>query len=245
MNIEQSIKDVITSKLEDGIIQKLVAENLEKGINKSLESLLGSYGDVTKVIEKSIKEVMIKQLSGYDYSKYIVKLDCVLTEILKNTALDNKKILENFKEFMTDIEIPKILKVSDMFEEYCKHVAENVDTSDLEVCTDDSPSYETVEVTYEVKEHEGKSWSSYSEASIFFECEKDENMNFEAKLRKWKNEKWKLQINEECNISSLRHVNGFQIYLIKVSQNYSDIEIDNWSDEAEIQPEAEPEASFS
>jgi len=148
--IETAIKDVITQKLAEGIIERLVAENLEKGINKSLENLLGNYGDVTKIIEKKIKSVMISQLSSYDYSKYIVKLDCVLTEILKKTSLDNKNILTNFKELMIDSEFPKVVKLSDIFEVFKKFVAKNVDTGKLEVEYDDGVSYEHVSVTMEV-----------------------------------------------------------------------------------------------
>jgi hypothetical protein len=246
MNIEQQVKNVIEEKLSEGIIEKLVAENLEKGINESLKNLLGHYGDVTKVIEKNIKDVMIEQLSKYDYSKYIVKLDYVLTEILKSTALDNKKILENFKEFMMEIEIPKVLKVSEIFDRYCNYVAKNVDTSDLEVNTDDEPSYEAVNVSFEATEHEKKSWGYYSEVSIFFECEEDENMNFELKLKRWKDEKpWRISIDEKCELSSLRHLDEFKIYFIKLAQNFVDIEIDTWNDGTEVQPEAEPEASFN
>jgi len=247
VNIENEVRNVIEEKLQEGLIEKLVAENLEKGINKSLENLLGSYGDVTKVIEKSLKEVMVDQLSKYDYSKYIVKLDYVLTEILKNTVLDNKKILENFKDFMTDVEIPKVLKISDIFKKYCDYVAKNIETSDLEVDTcDGEPSYELVDVTFEIEEQEKKSWSSYSEATMVFECEKDENLNYELKLSRWNSDKfWKISIGEKCDLVSLRHLDEFKIYLMKISQNYTDIEIDDWNDNAEVQPESEPECSWN
>ena len=49
-SIETAIKDVITTKLAEGIIERLVAENLEKGINEALKSLLGRRGDVTDII---------------------------------------------------------------------------------------------------------------------------------------------------------------------------------------------------
>lgn len=246
MNIENAIKGVIEQKLQEGIIEKLVAENLEKGINKALESLLGHYGDVTKVIEKNIKEVMVEQLSKYDYSKYIVKLDYVLNEILKSTVLDHKKILQNFKAFMTDVDIPGVIKVSEIFNKYCKYVAANVDTSGLEVNTDDTPSYETVEVSFEIQEHEKRYWSSYSEATMFFECEKDERMNFEVKLRKWKDDSpWRLFLDESCDIAALRHLDEFKIYLMKLAQNSVRIEIDSWCKNEEVQPEQEPEASWS
>lgn len=246
MNIERAIKDVIETKLQEGVIERLVAENLEKGINKSLESLLGSYGDVTKVIESKIKDVMVKQLSGYDYSKYIVKLDYILTEILKNTALDNKKILENFKQFMTDEKIPNDIKLSDIFEKYCDYVAKDIDTSELEVNTDDTPTYEYVTVSFEVQEEEKKSWSLYSHATVFFECEKDEGVNFELRLSRWNEDKhWRLDFVGTTDLTSLRHLNEFQIYLIKLAQNCTKVIIDKYCDETEIQPEAEPEVYFS
>lgn len=245
MNIEQAVRDVIATKLEEGIIEKLVAENLEKGINKSLESLLGSYGDVTKVIEKKIKDVMVEQLSIYDYSKYIVRLDYTLTEILKHTALDNKKILENFKHLMTDKEIPDIINISAIFDEYCGYVAKNIDVSNLEVNTDDTPTYEDVEVSFEVQEEEKKSWSSYSRATVYFECEKDENMNFEVRLYRWKdNKEWRIESDRIHDIASLRHLNEFQIYFLKLNQNFTKISIDEWNDKTEVMPEQEPEATF-
>jgi len=244
MNIENSIKDVITAKLEEGIIEKLVAENLEKGINKSLENLLGIYGDITKVIEKKIKEVMIDQLSSYDYSKYIVKLDVVLTEILKNTALDNKKILENFKELMTDKEIPKTVKVSDIFEEYIKFVAKDINTSDLEVCTDDEPTYEDVNVTVEVENEEARSWSTFKYAKIIFECEKDDKLNCEIRISKFDKYPWSLHDNIDFSLNSLRYLDSFKLYLLKLYQSGARVEIDTAYKEEYVTPEAEPEASY-
>jgi len=246
MDIENAIKDVITAKLADGIIERLVAENLEKGINKSLENLLGSYGDVTKVIEEKIKGVMIGQLSSYDYSKYIVKLDCVLTEILKRTSLDNKNILTNFKELMVDSEFPKVVKLSDIFEEFKKFVAKNVDTSKLEVEYDDGPSYEYVSITMEVEREEKRQWStsSFEYAKVIFECEKDEDLNFEIRLSKFMDYGWELSTEIDTSIKSLRYLDDMKIYLIKLNQSRAKIEIDEEDMSDEVRPEKEPEASF-
>ena len=37
MSIENSIKDVIAKKLEDGTIEELVSKQFEKGVNEALE----------------------------------------------------------------------------------------------------------------------------------------------------------------------------------------------------------------
>lgn len=100
MNLETSIKDVITKKLEDGTVEKLIEEQLEKGINQALSQLLGSYGDVTKLLEKQIKSVMVPYLENRDYSEYIVKLDDVLAEVLQEATLPHQELLKNFKDLM-------------------------------------------------------------------------------------------------------------------------------------------------
>lgn len=91
MNLEDSIKNTIEKKLEDGTVEKLIAEQFENGIANALDSLFRSYGDVTKIIEKKVKEVMVPYLESYDYSDYILKLDSVLVDVLQNTAMENKK----------------------------------------------------------------------------------------------------------------------------------------------------------
>lgn len=248
MSIENAVKDVITAKLSEGIVERLVSENLEKGVNESLKKLLGSYGDVTEVITKKIKEVMIKQLETYDYSQYVVKLDCVLTEILKKTSLDNKKILENFKELMVDSEFPKVVKLSEIFNQFKQFVSKNIDTSNLEVDYDDGVSYENVNVTMEVEHEEKRSWSSssFEYAKVIFECEKDESLNFEIRLSKFMKYGWSLSAEVDTSIASLRHLDDLKIYLLKLKQSGADIEIDEeYISDDDVEVEAEPEASFS
>jgi len=244
MNLENSIKDVITQKLQDGTVEKLIGEELEKGIQKSLQSLLGSYGDINKVIEKQIKSVMVPYLEAYDYSKYITKLDGVLVEILQNTTLDNKKMLENFKDLI-DYKAVKEIKVSEIFGKWMDYVAKEIDTSELEIDYDDGVSYEYADVTMEVVYEEERSWSSIKYATIVLECEKDEEMNKEIRISNYRDEGWRFESTPVQDIRSLRRVDTFSIFLMNLAQSYASIIIDEEHAEEGVRPEAEPEASFS
>jgi len=245
MSLENAINEAITSKMGDGTVERLVADNLEKGINKALESLFGGYGDVTKIIEKKIKESMVDQIERFDYSAYVAKLDHVLIEILKNTTLDNKKILSNFQNLMVETNFPKVVKLSDIFEEFKKYVAKAVDTSKLEVVFDDGVSYEHVRITLEVEREEERSWSSFEKVKVVFECEKDESLNTSFHLSKFREYPWNVELDIETSISSLRRLDDFKIYLLKLKQSVVDIEIDLENDEDDVYPDAKPEASFS
>lgn len=246
-SLEQGIKDVIAQTMNDGTVDKIVKEQLTKGIESAIDDLF-RWGDLKDVIKKQVKSVMIPYLENYDYSEYIVKLDSVLVDVLKSTSLENKKLLENFKDLMTTEEMPKTIKVTDLYEKWMKYVAEEVDTSDLEVCYDDGVSYEPVEVSFEVEYNAERDWSSFKHATITFECEKDKELNYQIGLSRWTSSSkkhWDISFDNAKDISSLRHLNEFEIYLMKLKQNFVQIEIDKEYESDEVTPEKEPEPTYS
>jgi hypothetical protein len=245
MNLETSIKDVITKKLEEGFVEKLIAEQLENGVKNALKDLLGSYGDVTKVIEKQVKSVMIPYLESYDYSKYVTKLDSVLVDVLKNSAIENKKLLENFKNLMIKDD-RKEIKVTDLFEEWKIYVRNNVETDGLDIDYDGGhPAYEYVDVNMNVNFDDERSWSSFEYATLVFECEHDEKMNFAIRLSKWdKRDNWDIRYDSKHDISSLRYLNDFEVLLMKLDQNGVKLILDTDYESDEVQPEKEPEATW-
>ena len=252
MSLENNISEVIQKQLQGDLIEKVVAEQLEKCVRNAVDSLFGSWGDCKKIVEEKIKEVMVPQLSQYDYSKHILKLDHVLTEVLKATTLDNRKLLENFKEFMLMEEVPKEVKVSEIYDKYMKHVADNVDTDGLEVVFDDGPSYEYVETEMEIEEEEGRSWSSFKYAKLFMECKKQdeeqENLNVEVGLSRWNKDEenvWSISFSKQLDLTSLRHMDDFTIYLMKLAQNGTKVIVDTWSESDEVTPSKEPEADWN
>jgi len=250
MNLENSIKDVISKKMQDGTVEKIVEKELVNGVTNAVGNLFRSYGDLTKIIEEKVKSVMIPYLETYDYSEYIIKLDSVLVEVLKSSALENKRLLENFKELMTEEEPDKTIKLSDIFESWKKQVAKEIETDDLNIDYDsDEPTYENVEVSFEVIIDESPSWSSIERATVVFECEHDEKVNAEFRIIRSKDvdgEAWTITYDHPIyNINSLRHLNEFDILLMKIRQNFTKIILDDKFGEDVVTPEAMPELSYS
>lgn len=245
MNLEKNIKDVIAQQLENGIVENLISEQLKQGVSKALEDLFSSYGgEARKVIENKLKSVIVPYLETYDYSEYITKLDHVLVETIKEASFDNRKLLENFKNLMIE-EKEKTMKLSDLFEKWKEYVAKKVETDGLEVEFDDGPEYEAVEVRVEVERNEDRSWSIFEHATIFFECEHDDKMNFEVPISLYKrDEQWDLQYRSNKELKSLRHLNDFEILLMRLSQNSVKIDLDIEYEDDEVTPNEEPEPTF-
>lgn len=181
---EQKIAETVNKKLNDGTVEKLVEQCIEKGISEALKEVFSWSGEGKKLIEEKLNETIVPVIERHDFNQYLIKLDSVLTEIINNTILaDNKKMLENFKKLMKEPEAKEV-KLSDIFKRYCEHVAANVDTGELEACCDDGePYYEHVTASMEV-EHEDKGWfkSSFDDCIVKFTCEEDEELNCQIKL---------------------------------------------------------------
>lgn len=246
--MKDEILRVAQEVLTEDEVNKIIKEKFTKAVSDACDDAF-RWGDVKDAIREKIKGVMVPYIESRDFSEFLPKLDTVLSEIVNSTALvENKEILENFKELMIEDEKLKVIKTSELFKKWCDYVADNVSTDGLEVEVDDSPSYEYVNCTMEVEEEDGRSWSLYRHANIVFECEHDEDMNFIIPISIWKDDKkeeWDIDYKDCTELNSLRYLNDFQIFLIKLVRNYTKIIIDDYSADDDIQPTAESECDWS
>lgn len=243
---EKKISEVVSSKLNDGTVERLIEQKLEEVIKKSLDDVFGYCGEGKKLFDKKLNETIVPVIEKHDFNQYLVKLDEVLTSIVNQTTLaDNKRILDSFKECLTEPQ-KKEIKLSEIFEKYRQHVADNVSTDDLEACCDDGePYYECVTANMEV-EHEDKGWfvSKYDDCYVRFTCEEDKDLNCQIKLYKGTDEKeWKiLRGINGIEINSLRNLSRFEIFLSVIERSYTKIILDTENEYADdIEPTEKPE----
>ena len=232
--------------LENGTIENVIQEQIEKSVKEITENLFSYRGDIKSTIEDKLKAQLIPQIEAYDFSRYVTKLDHVMTEVLKQVSHEPKEILENFKEFMT-VEIPKKIKASELFEKYKDFCSKNVNTDDLEKYMDDSPYYQMLEVRCYVGEIEDQpSWYKSDYKVLFFECEQDETLNKSIEFGSWSFKDTKYASgNKVLELTSLRHMDEFEIFLIQLAQRMTDIDMDITEESDEIEVDATPEVSYS
>ena len=248
MNLEERITNAVMEKLNDGTVEQIVKDSVESAIKKSLEDTFSWSGAGKKLIDEKVKEVIIPVIERHDFNQYIVKLDSVLTDIINQTSLaENEKILENFKVLMLEPDM-KVIKLSGIFKKYCEYVAHDVDTDNLEACCEDGePYYEPVTANMEV-EHEDRWFSSSEWCRVKFWCEADEKLSKELRLYRDKTDRnWNIsyEMNNFCDINSLRNLSQFDIFLMTLKRGFVDIEIDTESEyEDDIEPEETPEWSL-
>lgn len=248
MTLEENISGIIAKKLEDGTIEKVVEEKLTAAIDSAIGDIF-RWGDGEKAIKEKLKEVMIPVIERHSFNDYALKLDTVLTNIINQTSLvDNKHILENFQDLMTEPQ-SKTVKLSEIFEKYQEHVSKNVNTDDLEAnCEDGEPYYDWVTVSMDTDEEEERYFrSSFDNATVIFSCEHDPDEELEYTLKIYKskdNDLWNIsggRYKQIIDVNSLRDMSDFEIFLIRLVRGFVKIEMDKKYGNEEVEPDTKPE----
>lgn len=249
-NFDEDIQRITQEVLEDGTVDKIIREKVVKGFESAISDAF-RWGDLEKAIKARVTAVLVPFIEQHDMSEYVVKLDQVLTEIVNQTSLvDNKNILEGFQFMMTE-PTEKEVKVSELFGEYKRFVEKNMETSGRKVSWDSGePEYEGMDITVELIEEDSRSWSSFKYATLEFAVDDEEQeneLNRTVRLSRWINDKktgW--EIRTECNpaISSLRHLDKFDLLLVKLQRADVRLIVDVDNDDDYVYSETKPEATY-
>ena len=247
--MKEELLKIAQESLSSEEVTAIVKEKFMNALGSAIEDAF-RWGEAKRAIENKVKEVMVPYIESYDFSEYLPKLDSVLTEIVNSDfCIGNKKILENFERLMLAPE-QKEIKITDLFKAWVKQCEKDIDTDGLDIDYDDGVSYQSVDCEMRFELEDKPSWSSFQRAVITFENEHDEKLNVEIPVSKYirsdgKEEPYTLSVYKDIMISSLRNLSEFDVLILRLSRAGTAIIIDKEYYESYIQPEKEPEASFS
>lgn len=247
--MKEELLKIAQDSLTSDEVTEIVKEKFMKALGSAIEDAF-RWGDAKKAIENKVKEVMVPYIENYDFSEYLPKLDSILVEIVNSDlCIGNKKILENFEKLMLAPD-QKEIKLTDLFKAWIKQCENDIDTDGLDIDYDDGVSYQSVDCEMRFELEDKPSWSSCQRGVITFENEHDENLNIEIPVSKWiwsncKEEPYTLSYYKDLMISSLRRLSDFEVLLLRLARAGTAIVIDKEYDDSYIQPEKQPEATFS
>lgn len=239
----------ITSEvLESGEFEEKIRTRMLAAFESAFDSAL-RYGELRNAIEGRMKEVMVPYIEQYDMGAYVTKLDEILSQLIRESAVpDNQKILENFKTIM-GTETKQVITLEELFEKYNNHVAACIDTSGLEIDYDDTPSYQYVETSAEIEEN-NKPYgfgSSFEYAMLYLHVEDSEELSYQIRLSRWERDRdraWSINFDAEPNISGLSRMNTFEAYLHALDHGRTKLTFDTNELFDSVKPADEPELTF-
>ena len=260
-SLQNEIIDAVSEALDSTEVAAVIKTKVQETIVSAVDNMF-KWGDAKKLIEKKLEDVMIPAIKSYDFSEYVSQLDIIMNELLHSPAvICNNKILSNFKIMMTPPDA-KFVTLEQLFEQYCKFVAENIDTNGRDIDYENGVNYEPIDCVLESEniKSEYTRLSGNSENYVLsFHTEEDnatteynEPLNFDVTLYRWS---WMPQ--SEYHISmlvdprSVRHMSGFESFIYSLVM--ANITVNLMPDEniesgirfdETVTPEKEPEPTY-
>ena len=250
--IEDVIINAVKESLDNGVIEETIREKVQDAIKESINDVFRWGSEGRKALDEKVSEILVPAIQRRDLSAFLPKLDTVLTEICNQTALmDNKTILENFRELMIEPE-EKTIKVSDLFKAYKDFVADNISTYGREVNTDDQPTYESVNVKVEVEKDENRRYSWRESLVLHFSIvdedgSDEENLNRDIDIWRYKEsriEGYELVYGKAPEVKGLLCMDKFEVLLLRLARADVRILVDTDYDEDYVIPTDIPEATY-
>ena len=119
MDLGEQIKQVADEMATDGTIEKIIREQLTEHVKKTIDDSF-RWGKLSDILRDKITELMAPAIKGYDFGKYLLNMDSILTDVVNETAGEaNNATLRHFKELMTSTKkYGDIVKMSTIIEKY-------------------------------------------------------------------------------------------------------------------------------
>lgn len=263
MDFEKKMADITSSLFTEGWVDEQVTEAVKDAIKKAINDQF-SYGGIGYKKIKQVVEESVEKTVANVAPEYIPKLEIVLAEIMSQTVVaEKKRLLKNFRVFMTDTDIPdrekntgtRKIQLSEIFKVYRNYVSENFDTEDRNIDYDDEPTYDPVECKAWIEpKREGSGYfrSRYKHATLYLVTEdgQDEHgksCNFKVPLIMWNaKEGWSIsELDEEIDFGNILRADPMLCYLHKLKCHFVHIEDTGEEMDEYVELDAKPECDWS
>lgn len=236
-SIEERINETINQFLESDYIENQTQIALEKATKKACDDLAGWNSPISKIIKENIQSVMVPIIERYDYSQYVTKLDVVLAEILKESLNPNNEIFKKFKIATKDT--PKVVDISDILKEYVKYKESDYDMDYIEDEVEDYYDGDIFEIPCSIEVV--KSGYLNDRYSLVLKNDYEDEVIEINLIKNIFDNTFMISTDLAYNLRSLSHLSDFDIYLLNLQRNYSEITWDKAVIEDQIEVEVQKE----
>lgn len=241
--MENLIKKVFNDKMSDGSIENIIGKQIERAVESICSDLTSYSSEFYKIAKERLKPIILTAFEDSEFDKMTLKLTAIINEAMANPAIEEYKAtlrhvhsLFGENTIISKLKDVKTIKLSQLFEEYCKYVSNEClysdhyfDESDLEE-DEFGKKFTYLDCSMKVAEKEiyfGWSKPSYN---VEFSCETPEDLNIDVRFSlDWDYNGEALHIlgnYRSLRLANLKRCPDFILFLWAIENNYIEIELD-------------------
>lgn len=247
--MKELINKVFEEKMQDGTIEKIVAAKIDELITDICRSQMRYDGPARKAMEEKISPLILQAIERSDMSNMVTKITMLINAGMKGSdleqyhdTLDAVRGLFGANDHVKALREKKVVKLSEIFEEYKKYLQYIYDRDDFDAdyITDDGETVTApIECAMEVAAEENRwTWRKPGyEVELSTDKSDDQKHNKSGDIRfklNWNYDNTKLYLYADLgslSLSDLRNCPPFILYLATIEREYVPVEVDIENDD--------------
>lgn len=239
VSFEQMIQDTIQEQFTTGAVQEKVQAYVDEFVKRTLDSVFSSYSPASKTLTNQLEDVtvdIINKQFTHIKGAYTVALEEVFNQAYTEMSKPQERLLSGMRNIFTKSystandntsgarardKFGRILwTIFDVLNQYETFVSENIDTSEIDVCTDDEPYYEhaTIELallrpseSVSFKDHHSVRFNRDERLYVIaLSCEQDASLYTEILIEEARSTMYRVQSE---SASELNHEVIYETYV--------------------------------
>lgn len=237
--MQELISKVFEDKMNDGSIEKIVADKINEMVTRICADQMGYGGAAKKAMEEKISPLIMQAVERCDLSSMVDKITIILNASLRSSDLEEyEKVLDGVRNLFGTNEAVKpvyekrTVKMSDIFKEYQKYLEDVFDKDDFKEneIEYDEGRYAPIECKMVVSPDEDELFSKRGYVVELSTDKSDDQKSGDIRFKlRWNYNGTELYVRadlRDLTISDLRYCPAFILYLSCIERGWVRVEVD-------------------
>lgn len=248
MNLEEILVNGVQDYLKSEAFEEMIQSAVGTAVKSAVNSVFGYNFEIKQKLQEKINSVLTPVIEQWSFEDYELKLEAVLNQIVSESLIgSDKQLLTNFYNVISTPE-KEVWTPEDIFDKYLECCGQDIDTSNLEINSDETPFYEGGQA------YMGITKSRFNDNQVMFSFNTDYDSRLAFSFMAYhldtdKADEYGISYNilDFVSLGSLSQIDAFKLFICKLKKYGCKIKIED-KDVAEfkheIEVEATPEANY-
>ena len=232
-SIDSLITEILSKKLNDGTLEKMISDKIDETILKCIDSATGYSSESYGVLKNKIDSLICNSIESSNFDNYTVKITEILNKVLLESDLSTyKTISSNLNEILRKDENVTVcgqldfMYILEKYSEYLKeHYKYEKDAFDAMDIMSDEGEYTTISPSIDIQNISG----TYSTTKKFrIELSNDGPQADECTVNFYLikypgNSYFNLKSDVNSELHNFKNLTSMDIFLLKLDHNYCKI----------------------
>ena len=237
---QQKVHEIVQKKLDDGSIEKIVSDQIEKAVKEATEQLFNhgwsnrEDGEGYKYVKAQIDKLLMDALRASSYENVTNTTRLAIDNLIaQSSIMQTGEALKNYVGLFdqgNDIKFKEEVSLKDIFKQYCEWLSNtlskyDLENYDIEIVDEEGREEASFDVSCSVEYFETERWTNDKKQLVTLTATNIDDFKETRQfiLSKSYDGKWQIMHEPILGLDNLRRMSSFDLFLYRLSSQWASV----------------------